>query len=135
MEKAFTLVELLTVILILAIIAIFATPIIGDILSESKESANLRSIEGYARAIKQEYYNQSMDGITPTIDENFLSNIDKSGGDITCESISYSEEYDIIMNKCTLQNSDKEYCYADEQHYVCDDSKFLEIIGAQNLPE
>ena len=135
MKKGFTLVELLAVILILGIVAIFAMPNICDVLNDSKENANLRSIEGYARSIKQEYYNQSMEGKTPVIDETFLSNVDKSGGDIACESISYSEEYDIIMNKCTLQNSDKVYCYADDQHYACDDSKFLEIIGAQNLPE
>ena len=135
MKKGFTLVELLAVILILGIVAIFAMPIIGDVLNDSKENANLRSIEGYARSIKQEYYNQSMEGKTPVIDETFLSNVDKSGGDIACESIKYSDDYGVIMYKCKFSNTDKEYCYAKEKHYACDDSEFLGIYEWQSSPQ
>ena len=47
--KGFTLVELLAVVVLLAVIALIATPIIGNIIDTSKESANQRSIEGYKR--------------------------------------------------------------------------------------
>ena len=57
MKKGFTLIELLAVIIILAIVAIIATPIITDIIESSKESANLRSVEGYANAVKNKYFN------------------------------------------------------------------------------
>ncbi len=132
MKKGFTLIELLAVISLLAIVALIATPIILNVIDDSKESANLRSIEGYARAIKQEYYNQSMDGSIPVIDETFLSNVEKSGGDVVCENILYSTDNGVIMYKCKFENKDKEYCYANEKHYACDDSEFLGIYNGDS---
>ncbi len=41
MKKGFTLIELLAVIIILAIVALIATPIILDVIDEAQESANL----------------------------------------------------------------------------------------------
>ena len=126
MKKGFTLIELLAVIIILAIIAIIATPIITDVIESSKESANLRSIEGYAKAVKQEYYNESLGGAKPTIDSTFLSNIDTGGGEVKCDSVLYNNG--TILYKCSVQNSEKKYCYANEQHYACDDPEFLDIF-------
>ena len=126
MKKGFTLIELLAVIIILAIIAIIATPIITDVIEESKESANLRSIEGYAKAVKQKYYNDSLGGGKPVIDSTFLSNVDTSGGEVKCDSVLYNNGS--ILYKCTVQNSKKKYCYANEQHYDCGDPEFLDIF-------
>jgi len=47
MKKGFTLIELLAVIVILAIIALIATPIVLNIIKESRDSATLRSAENY----------------------------------------------------------------------------------------
>ena len=131
MKKGFTLVELIAVIIVLAIVALLATPVVIDVINDSRESANLRSIEGYARAIKQEYYNQSMDGGTPTIDETFLSNVETGGGSIVCEDILYNPDNGVIMYKCKFDNNDKEYCYANDNHYACDDEIFLGIYTGQ----
>ena len=62
MKKGFTLIELLAVIVILAIIALIATPIVLSIISDSKDSASLRSAEMYLSAV--EY------GISDTIMDN-----------------------------------------------------------------
>jgi len=51
-KKGFTLIELLAVIVILAIIALIATPIVLNIISESKESATLQSAEFYLGAVE-----------------------------------------------------------------------------------
>ena len=51
MKKGFTLIELLAVIVILAIIALIATPIILNIISNVKDTAILRSSESYVSAI------------------------------------------------------------------------------------
>ena len=48
----FTLIELLAVIVILAIISLIATPIVLNIIKESKESAQLRSAEFYLDAVE-----------------------------------------------------------------------------------
>ena len=52
MKNAFTLIELLAVIVILAIIALIATPIVIDIISDTKESALLRSAEFYLDGVE-----------------------------------------------------------------------------------
>lgn len=50
--KGFTLIELLAVIVILAIIALIASPIILGIIQNSQKSARARSVEAYASAIQ-----------------------------------------------------------------------------------
>ena len=54
MKKGFTFIELLAVIVILAIIALIATPIVLSIIDDSKESSTIRSAEGYLRAVEYE---------------------------------------------------------------------------------
>ena len=53
MKKGFTLIELLAVIVILAIIALIATPIVLNIISDSKESSVERSAELYIDAVEK----------------------------------------------------------------------------------
>ena len=52
-KKGFTLIELLAVIVILAIIALIATPIVLNIIKDTRESAGLRSAEMYLDAVEQ----------------------------------------------------------------------------------
>ena len=52
-KKGFTLIELLAVIVILAIIALIATPIVLNIIKDSRKSAGLRSAEMYLDAVEQ----------------------------------------------------------------------------------
>ena len=130
MKKGFTLVELLAVVVLLAIVALIATPIIGNVIETSEESANQRSIEGYADAVRNEYYNQQTGGGIPVIDSEFLSKVDTEGNEISCENVLYSTEYQVILNKCTIADYTKKlYCYAGGEHYECDDNKFLDILS------
>ncbi len=130
MKKGFTLIELLAVIIVLAIVALIATPIIMNVIDDSKESANLRSVEGYAEAVRQNYFNESLGGGTPVIDETFLNNVETSGGEVKCDSVLYNENYQTILYKCTVNNSEKKYCYAKGKHYDCEDSEMVAIIDS-----
>lgn len=134
--KGFTLVELLAVVVLLAVIALIATPIIGNIIDTSKESANQRSIEGYADAVRNEYYNQQTSGGIPVIDDAFLANVDTEGNEINCQNVLYSTKYQVILDKCTIADEiDKQYCYADGRHFDCDDSEFLNMLsGSSSTP-
>ena len=49
-KNGFTLIELLAVIVILAIIALIATPIVLSIIDNTKQSSMLRSAEMYVKA-------------------------------------------------------------------------------------
>lgn len=53
-KKGFTLIELLAVIVILAIIALIATPLILGVIDKAKQGAARSSAYGYAKAIEHE---------------------------------------------------------------------------------
>lgn len=52
-KKGFTLVELLAVIVILAIIALIATPIILNVIDSARKNAAINSAYGYMEAIEK----------------------------------------------------------------------------------
>ena len=60
-QKGFTLIELLAVIVILAIIALIATPIVLNIISDSRESATLQSAQFYMDAVENAVAKKMMD--------------------------------------------------------------------------
>ena len=129
LNKGFTLVELLAVIVLLAIVSLIATPIIGNVIDLSRDEANKRSIEGYAEAVRNEYYSQLTDESKPTIDSEFLSNVDTQGNKIDCENVLYSKDYQVILNECIIADDvDRQYCYADGKHYDCNNNDFFDII-------
>ncbi len=51
-KKGFTLIELLAVIVILAIIALIATPLILNVIDQAREGAAKNSAYGYASAVE-----------------------------------------------------------------------------------
>jgi prepilin-type N-terminal cleavage/methylation domain-containing protein len=67
-KKGFTLVELLAVIVILAIIALIATPIILNVISDAKKEAAKDSAYGYIEAIENAIIMNDFEE-----DDNFLS--------------------------------------------------------------
>ena len=81
MKKGFTLIELLAVIVILAIIALIATPIILGIIKDARESANQRSAELYLEAVKLSVARHSLSGGVTT---NNLTCTVNSNGTLTC---------------------------------------------------
>ena len=60
MKNGFTLIELLAVIVILAIIALIATPIVLSIINDTKESAVIRSAEFYVDAVENKIMQENM---------------------------------------------------------------------------
>ena len=68
MKKGFTLIELLAVIVILAIIALIATPIILNIISDTKEQAAKQSSELYTSGLQTKIASKNMlDDFNPEI--------------------------------------------------------------------
>ena len=61
-ERGFTLIELLAVIVVLAIIALIATPVVMDVISNAEKGAAERSAENYASAVEQLIATERLDG-------------------------------------------------------------------------
>lgn len=61
-KKAFTLIELLAVIVILAIIALIATPIVLNVIESSKEQSSLLSANNYLDAVDYAVMHKVMNG-------------------------------------------------------------------------
>ena len=64
MKKGFTLVELLAVIVILAVIALIATPMILNVIETSKVGAAESSALGYVEAIENKVMLDTLKGIS-----------------------------------------------------------------------
>ena len=107
-NKGFTLIELLAVIVILAIIALIATPIILGIINDAREEAKQRSAElaytGVEYAVTTYMYDH--DGDTPTtvaaIQPSFKAeNVYMTEAGLICEN-------SVEASKCTTDEANKD---------------------------
>ena len=84
-KKGFTLVELLAVIILLAVIALIATPIILNVINDSRESATMDSVSGIYHAIEIDYAErlEFSGNATYTYSNGALVTTDASGNNVT----------------------------------------------------
>ena len=100
-KKGFTLIELLAVIVVLAIIALIATPIVLNLINKAKEGAAKSSATAYVKAVEngvvQELLNSNDQSYTGRFE------IDSTGlklrGGSNCKTI-HDEKYNIDIVKC-----------------------------------
>ena len=99
MKKGFTLIELLAVIVILAIIALIATPIVLDIIEDSKNSSIRESVNMYKsaaeNAIAVSAMNDGLEDGTYIIDSK--GNLKYKNKEIKVDIKNYNFEYGILV--------------------------------------
>jgi type IV pilus assembly protein PilA len=109
-NKAFTLIELLAVIVILAIIALIATPIILGIIKDARENAKKRSAELVYTGVEYAY-TQSLfkEGSENVVDDVTLETIDKY---LNVDNISSHgfDASDTNKEKLHIVTKDNVYC-------------------------
>lgn len=130
-KKGFTLIELLAVIIILAVIALIATPIVLNVVDSAKESARKSSIAGYADAMKLGVsdYMFTSDGSLPKIDTAFQLKYKPKGENISCEGVYSSNHNGIVLHNCTVGTYEKKYCFAKGNHYDCNNTDYKNILN------
>ena len=80
-KNGFTLIELLAVIIILAVVAVIATPIVMDVVSDAKESALESKLKMYADSVKlsaTESYISKGGNVDGVVDTSTLNNSNTS---------------------------------------------------------
>ena len=120
MKKGFTLIELLAVIVILAIIALIATPIILGIINDAREESNERSVELYASAVRNGIaayqLRESKEVTAGTYNEtNKLPFEVEYDGQVDCTSVTISETGKVTLEGCTVNGGEKTYNYGIEE--------------------
>ena len=113
MKKGFTLIELLAVIVILAIIALIATPIILGIINDAREESNERSVELYASAVRNAVAAYQLTGTSaPTSFDDLDIQYD---GDVVCTTQELYEDGSFYIADCAVNGTEVDYTYGEKQ--------------------
>ena len=122
-KNGFTLIELLAVIVILAIIALIATPIILGIIKEAREKSNERSVELYASAVRNgiaAYQLRTGNEVaTGTYNEtNKLPFEPDYEGKVECSTVDVYTDGKIYVADCTINGTAIDYTYGEKQEII-----------------
>ena len=113
MKNGFTLIELLAVIVILAIIALIATPIILGIINDARKESQERSIELYASAAKNAIAAYQLNNTSaPTSFDQLDIEYD---GDVVCTTRELYADGSIYLADCTVNGDAVDYTYGEKQ--------------------
>src|SRR5574344_2566697 len=132
-RKAFTLIELLAVIVILAIIALIITPVITDVIKKARESSDLRSAEAYVKAGDNFYAEATLDSNKSSLlGTNVINSLEVNNAEATGTLIVNSDGTVamaiVLNNKCYVKTSSQ---YVD-QITVSDDITNCTVSNENN---
>ena len=113
-KNAFTLIELIAVLVIMAIIALIVTPLVMNIIRKARISADKRSVDAYGRSIELAIAGYLMDtGRFPTSIEQLT--IEYSGDEVVCSTTNLNSDSSIYLAGCTVGGRSVEgYTYGKE---------------------
>ncbi len=130
-NKGFTLVELLAVIVVLSIIALIGYSTVGNIISSTQDNSNKITMKNYAKAVDQAVFLYEMnnsDSTLPELNSNWLKeNVKFEKATVKCDNITYDKTSSLYG--CTVNNSDKTYCYTGDTAVECNKDKLSRVYG------
>ena len=114
-KKAFTLIELVAILVIMAIIALIVTPLVMSIIRKARVSADKRSIDAYGRSIELAIAGYLLDnGKFPT--EVSQLTIEYSGNKVECETTQINTDSSVYLAGCTVAGRSVEnYTYGSDK--------------------
>ena len=100
-REAFTLIELIAVLVILAILALIVTPLVLNIIKKARTAADKRSIDAYGRSIELAIADYLLDkGEFPTSIEQLT--IEYTGDKVVCSTTTLNEDSSVYLAECTV---------------------------------
>ena len=114
-KNAFTLIELVAVLVIMAIIALIVTPLVMSIIRKARISADKRSVDAYGRSIELAIAGYLLDtGKFPT--EVSQLTIEYSGNQVVCETTQINTDSSVYLAGCTVAGrSTGDYTYGEDK--------------------
>ena len=114
-NRAFTLIELIAVLVIMAIIALIVTPLVMNIIRKARISADKRSVDAYGRSIELAIAGYLLDtGKFPT--EVSQLTIEYSGSQVVCETTQINPDSSVYLAGCTVAGrSTGDYKYGSDK--------------------
>ena len=114
-KKAFTLIELIAVLVIMAIIALIATPLVMNIIRKARTASDKRSIDAYGRSIELAIAGYLLDtGSFPT--EVSQLTIEYSGNEVVCSTTQLNSDSSVYLDGCTVDGRSVEYHYGENKN-------------------
>ena len=127
-KKAFTLIELIAVLVILAVIAIIVTPLVLNIIKSAKKSANERSIDEYGKAVELAAASYLLDTGKKANSFDVL-NVEYSGNEVKC-NISEVYKNNVFLSQCSVNGKEvKNAKTSDGYYHYGDATKFVDLYG------
>ena len=134
-NKGFTLIELLAVIVILAIIALIATPIILGIINEARDEAKERTAELIANGVELAYTSYMFDGHTTATPASFCQymtteyfEMDSASLSATCDIAATAADTGKLVK---VLNGTSNYYWV---QYANGEAKVYEVNGEETAP-
>ncbi len=114
-KKGFTLIELIAVLVIMAIIALIATPLVMNIIRKARISADKRSIDAYGRSVELAIAGYLLDtGKFPT--EVSQLTIEYSGNKVDCSTTQINPDSSVYLSDCKVNNREvSNYTYGSDK--------------------
>ena len=114
-RNAFTLIELIATLVIMAIIALIVTPLVMSIIRKARISADRRSVDAYGRSIELAIAGYLLDtGKFPTSVEQLT--IEYSGNKVVCTTTQLNSDSSVYLAGCTVAGrSTEDYTYGKEE--------------------
>ena len=100
-DKAFTLIELIAVLVILAILALIVTPLVLSIIRKAKIAADKRSVDNYGKSVELAIASYILDNSKLPNCETDLT-IEYSGNQINCDVMYINENGSIYLSQCRI---------------------------------
>ena len=109
-NKAFTLIELVSVLVILAILGLIVTLLVLNIIRKARIAADKRSIDAYGRSIELAVADYLLEnGTFPTSIEELT--IEYSGDRVVCETTQLNTDSSVYIAGCTVGDKNIDYTY------------------------
>ena len=114
-REAFTLIELIAVLVILAILALIVTPLVLNIIKKARTAADKRSIDAYGRSIELAIADYLLDkGEFPTSIEQLQ--VEYTGDEVVCSTTRLKDDGSVYLAECTVAGREVTgYTYGKEQ--------------------